>query len=638
MKKIILSLLIAIGFLSAAQAQESGMQLIADFNDGFPDNFTMLDLDGLTPYPGQPAQNATWDRFTLDGIDFFALSSSWFNPAGQADDWMIIQDLEIADVANKVVLTFEGQSMDPSYLETLELLVDEGNSVEPGEFELIETINQVNGADFREYAVDLTDYVGQTISFAFRNVSYDKYYLLVDNIKLWTVGEAVSADVAGKVTSPYFVENESSAFVTLSVTNTGYEDITSVTLNATSGENSEEIVKDGIRIKTLNERSFSVEVPESLASAPGNTISFQVTAINDEAVEMDEFEVGFSILPEEAAQPKLALSEMFTASSCPPCEPGNRQFMGIVDNITDQEVHYIKLQQDFPNGGDPYTTAELVERRNVYGISAVPELRVDGTVLSENPNSLSATVFKNAIDNPGFVTFDDVKYEVDEKTVSVSGTYTVLSKVLENTKLMAAIVEDTTYKNIGGNGQTHFLHVVKKFMGGLDGLTIGDDTPLNEPQEFEFSYTFQGDYRLPPNGQPGSIINHDVEHTVEDFDALSVSVWVENQDHHFILNSAMGADRSTSTYTANKAVNEIKIYPQPVSDFVQIDINVDKMLDAEVSLINMNGQKVKALHHGTLYDGVNKISADVTDLAPGRYMVEMRGKNLYHGVPLLIVR
>lgn len=641
MKKTLLLLLAVFAFFTVnnVQAQDVKETLLSDFESGWPANVTLLDLDGRTPHPQAP-QTRSWGIFTMDNINFFALSNSYFTSPGKADDWMIFSDLELGEDAEKIFLIFDAMSYTSQYPETLEILIDTTNTVEPDSFVRIHNIAQVNGDDWREYAVELSEYAGQTVSIAFRCVSNDKLYLLVDNVELVETSVAISASVSVVDNNPY-VTAKSGGTVAYrqSIRNTGTESIRSITYVVSNGVDSDTIERSAINIPSMQTRAISINIPSSIVKAPGGAITIKMVGVNGEEYDGGELSQRFSVIDEDNAFQKVALSEMFTASSCPPCKPGNERFMSIVDNQIDQDVHYIKYQQDFPGNGDPYTTDELIARRGFYGINAVPELRVDGISYVENPNSMTVPAFKTALEKKAFAEFNDVQYWVDAEaqTVTVKGSYTLLSEVIENSVLMAAVVEDTTFKNVSTNGQTYFLGVVKKLLAGNEGIAISTDTELGVEEEFEFTYEFKGNYRKPANGLQGNRINHNIEHSVENFDRLSVSVWIENKDVQFILNSAK-AENKTASKEANVLVNEVKVYPHPATDYTSVDINVKEAIDAEVYIINMNGQRVKNIHGGTLYPGVNTLSADVSDLAPGRYIIEMRGKNLYYGTPLIIVR
>ena len=63
-----------------------------DFENGIPNTFTLVDNDGLSP--NSPDFNNAWIAFPLAGENL-AASTSWYVPAGQADDWLITPAINI---------------------------------------------------------------------------------------------------------------------------------------------------------------------------------------------------------------------------------------------------------------------------------------------------------------------------------------------------------------------------------------------------------------------------------------------------------------------------------------------------------------------------------------------------------------
>ena len=96
----------------------------------------------------------------------------------------------------------------------------------------------------------------------------------------------------------------------------------------------------------------------------------------------------------------------------------------------------------------------------------------------------------------------------------------------DDLRLHIAIIEGLTTQNVGTNGQKEFHHVMKKMLPDDDGTSIV--LLSGEAQSFDFSYTFQGDYTAKTTlYEP---VDHDTEHTVEEFDDLSVVVFVQDAE------------------------------------------------------------------------------------------------------------
>lgn len=104
---------------------------------------------------------------------------------------------------------------------------------------------------------------------------------------------------------------------------------------------------------------------------------------------------------------------------------------------------------------------------------------------------------------------------------------TAVSDITGANRLMVAVVEKLTTKNVKSNGETEFEHVMKKMLPDVNGTSLGNLTK-NQVVNRSLEFTFNGDYRLPADGQAASMISHGAEHSVEEFDDLVVAVWMES--------------------------------------------------------------------------------------------------------------
>jgi hypothetical protein len=233
--------------------------------------------------------------------------------------------------------------------------------------------------------------------------------------------------------------------------------------------------------------------------------------------------------PEEPI-PRQVLHEMFTGSTCGPCLEADANLIEIHDANPDR---YVLLSYQI--GSDPYVSREGIDRRMYYlppeeSTYSIPWLHADG-VNGLHPNL--------ANDEEGYLQsdFDDfaavetylgieVSHSVSDQTVSWDITLSPGQAIdSEDLLLQVAIIEGVTYDNIGTNGQTEFHHVMKKMSPDDEGSALA---PLvaGEPVELGGSYTFEGDYA--EGTGISNMVAHDSEHTVEEFEDLSVVVWVQD--------------------------------------------------------------------------------------------------------------
>ncbi|GBL36305.1 hypothetical protein EMGBS15_19000 [Filimonas sp.] len=90
-----------------------------------------------------------------------------------------------------------------------------------------------------------------------------------------------------------------------------------------------------------------------------HTVDVWATNLNGSNVDTDPSNdhkiKSISVLSENVQ--RIPLFEVFTSSTCPPCNPGNTNYHSIVDTKPAGDFVTIKYQQDFPGTGDPYCTS-----------------------------------------------------------------------------------------------------------------------------------------------------------------------------------------------------------------------------------------------------------------------------------------
>lgn len=223
---------------------------------------------------------------------------------------------------------------------------------------------------------------------------------------------------------------------------------------------------------------------------------------------------------------RRVLHEMFTGSTCGPCYEADEVLEAVLHQ---NEGDYTVI--NYQVGSDPYITSEGVSRRMYYlpGESsyAIPYVHADG-VNGFHPNEKNGVGYTDE-DFDRFAAVPailnlSVTHEVKGQTVSWEVIYAPSDDITsEDMVLHVAIVEGTTYNNIGTNGQTEFHQVMKKMIPDQHGSPIIVQT---KSQAFQGSYTFQGEYA--EDAGYGNEVNHEIEHTVEEFEDLEVIVWAQD--------------------------------------------------------------------------------------------------------------
>ncbi|MGB0390077.1 MAG: hypothetical protein ACPGD5_00800, partial [Salibacteraceae bacterium] len=193
---------------------------------------------------------------------------------------------------------------------------------------------------------------------------------------------------------------------------------------------------------------------------------------------------------------RTVLYETFTSSTCGPCVAGNANFEGIAADIPANEKASIKYQMSWPGDGDPYNTDHGNARRNVYQVSSVPNMQIDGG-WDGNSGSFTRALHDEAVAIPSNVgVWAEFNVDIANQTVQTCAIIEA-NKDLGAATVHMAIKERLTENNVGTNGETEFHDVLKKLAAGPNGSAVTITAGMYE--KVCVSYTFNGNYRLPNN-------------------------------------------------------------------------------------------------------------------------------------------
>jgi len=161
----------------------------------FPSGWLLANVDNRAPSTQVSYINQAWERredFSFNVADSCAFSTSWTSPSGVADDWMWTPI--IGPVSSGSTLKWKAVAYDPEFSDGYEVRVmmasngpptgsdgNIGNMVTNSD--LVFSVAAEN-TTWTDREVDLSGYNGQPIYIAFRNISNDKFLLLIDDIEV----------------------------------------------------------------------------------------------------------------------------------------------------------------------------------------------------------------------------------------------------------------------------------------------------------------------------------------------------------------------------------------------------------------------------------------------------------------------
>ena len=205
--------------------------------------FTVLNVDGLIGNTGLDGAfvglsdsftNNAWINSLSVGGSVCALSTSWYDPAGTSNDWLITPPITLT--GSNLNFAWRDMALDPSFADGYNVLISTsaGNTV--GSFNPSPIYSTTGApATWTEQSVNLNTYAGQTVTFAFVNNSTDMYLLGIDSIRVSNLAlddVAVSQPRLSEYTAIPF-EQAGTYFPSLVVTNQGINNANGVNVSCT---------------------------------------------------------------------------------------------------------------------------------------------------------------------------------------------------------------------------------------------------------------------------------------------------------------------------------------------------------------------------------------------------------------------
>lgn len=410
----------------------------------------------------------------------------------------------------------------------------------------------------------------------------------------------------------YLVLSQAPFSVTGTVKNLGSTTVTSYDMNYTVNGGSITTGNISTSISTGSEVNFThpnTWIPSSIGNY---TIKAWASNINGNSdLDMSNDTITFMVEVVDTFVTRKTLMEVFTSSTCGPCAPGNAHMDGtIVPAISNYTI--IKYQQDFPSAGDPYYTTESVNRRGFYGITSIPRMEIDGQ-WDQNASSLTTGVFNSYQSEPSFVGIDITSAKYSGNNVTIDGTITPLTNLVGNLKYHVVINEKRTTDNTGSNGETEFFHVMMDMIPNENGSNL---TSLN--------------------ANTPTIVNATsnlATSNVEEINDLQVVVFVQDMTTGVIFQSEWADISGYASITENSSSLNLKVYPNPSSDIVNIEMNNNLSDHASLKVINILG---KTILEKSVSNKTEITTIDFSNYGKGIYLVELRSGEIFSTKKVII--
>ena len=156
-----------------------------DFQSGLPVAYTIVDNDGLTPNAAVAEYTEAWIELTdpEDANDTIMGSTSYFDPVGQADRWLITPAISLGAYGN--IAYWEAKSHDDSFPDDYIVLVSSTDAqIASFTDTLLMVYSEYPTWTTREGNLSELGLDNQTVHLAFVNRTDDGFKLYIDDIRV----------------------------------------------------------------------------------------------------------------------------------------------------------------------------------------------------------------------------------------------------------------------------------------------------------------------------------------------------------------------------------------------------------------------------------------------------------------------
>ena len=607
----------ALVLLTGARAQILYQQ---DFENGFQD-IILIDNDGLTPASQLSSFTAAWN-VRGDLLGNAAVTISWYDPAGQSDDWMITP--VITGITAKTVLEWDARAFEPSTPDTYKVLVSvSGTNIGDFTDEILRVNGEVSNGAFYHRFVSLGQYVGKSIHIAFVNISNNQYIMAVDNIVVRDVRDVDAALL--KVDADTYVRTGVANNINYTVKNNGFQTIDTIVVNWSDGSNNFSETLTGLDLGFGEKYAGTFTNAFTATNADEYSLNFTITSVGSHPDELtDNNSATATVAGVTTIVPRRVVGEETTGTWCGWCPRG--------------AVYMEKMHQAYPDlfipiaihDNDPMTNSEYNDAfASFFNYPGFPSVCLDRKIIIDPRNIDSTFQELRQVVAPVDVT---VQATIDSlsHTIYIEGkitTYTDRTNAKHN--LVLVVAESDVRGTSNGYRQNNY------YSGGGQGVMGGFENLPGSVPASQMRYDFVGRQLLYGfNGLPGIVpaTFHEndefgfhatyVVPATYDLDQLYVVAMVVDSASGVVLNAAKSG-AVTSAVKEIKELGSLKIYPNPAQGTTYVDMELNEAASVTVELVNQLGQTVHTQDEGQLPAGRSVVPVRVSGFAGGVYVVKV---------------
>lgn len=633
MKKILLSLgMFAFTLSLSAQTpifseDFEGVTVIAPdpqspLTGSVPAGWTVYDEDGNTMNSNIDYIDEAWKilQYSQENGNV-AMSGSWYSPAGQSDDWIVTPQISLPNTTG-LNLLYDIKAQDPAYPDNYELLISTtGNT--PSDFVNAPILAEVSPEGFETRTFSLDTLAGQDIYIAFRNVAYDKFALVLDNVRIIELNENDVAVTNVDALNYFMINTDESVMV--NIENLGSNVVSSVKIDWTDGTDAYSHEYTGLSIASFSSTEIELQTPLNYSIAVEKEITVTVSEVNTVA-DTDPSNNEGSVVIHTIDQPvtKKVVIEEGTGTWCGYCPRGIVAMEYFYNNPTTYP-NFIGIAVHEGNvSPDPM---EVYDYAVGASFSGFPGSNVDRVMLDQSVSTANWNSYYNQRKDLLAPAELELNIAFDENTRAMVATvnseyFTTFSN--SNLRLGLVVVED----GVSGSGST--WNQVNYYAGGANGPMGGFENRGDPATGMVYDRVgraliggFNGEAgSVPTTINTGDNLSYDFNYTLpSNFASQNVSIvaLLIDQETGAILNAAE-SPISTLGIGENELSSNFKLFPNPATD--QVNVTFSNKMEGKVNMniYSLDGKVVQTKEFNIIEKG-EVIQINTSNLVGGEYMI-----------------
>jgi hypothetical protein len=619
-KKLLFTSLLTMGALFNADAQ---VIFSEDFQGGaMPAGFTITNVDGLPVHANVAQFTDAWivaDDFN-DAADKTAQSTSWYDPAGQSNDWMSTGAISLLASGN--TLSWEARAQDSGYPDGYQVYVNTTGATPADMLAGTMVFSVANESDVNiVHSVNIDAFATQTVYIGWRNNSTDQFILLIDDISVEALS-SIDGEMTAITTSP-FQAAPANVIISFDFTNTGANAIMSFDANWTDGTSS---FNQTFATSLVSLASANFTFTDQLPITAGNAYNVVVTISNVNGAGADGNSAndagsllisGMSFIPT-----KVVVGEEATGTWCGWC-PRGWDFMEYMAGTYPSSWVGIAV-----HNSDPMAVVNYDAGMGAT-IGGYPSGHVDRAPGSTDidPSAFESAYASRVTEIPPAAI--NLSTSISGQVVTITVEADFAAAVSGDYRLNCVVTEDGIQNN--AYNQTNY------YAGGTDplagwGMDWGAEADPTAGSLLTYNHVARailGDWA----GQVGSIpavVNAGEQHSytftytvpaTQDMNNMHVVGMLIDQSNGEIVNAGKG-NLLTAGLAENEVNFDLSVFPNPSNGLTNVNVKLKEASEVSVEVYNMVGHLVSSKNYGTL-NGENILPFDGSKVDAGVYLIKV---------------